>query len=304
MVVLARWAVRADVSVLQLWRRGVLPAHCTITRAYSCRLRAVILLNHRARGGGRPPLSLVLHAFEKAGWEAEVWAGNGSGWTLEATRRAVGSGADAVFGAGGDGMLATMLPALVGTQVALGVVPLGTGNVWARELGLPMQPGAAVAAQLARPAQQVDIGRLNHVPFLVVASAGLDARIVEVVEANMKGLGQAAYPLASLGLLSEIRGAKCQVVLDGEVIDLPLLAAVITNVRLYGGLVPLVPSARVDDGVLDVVLFEGTDPFQLAAHVAKVLAGQHERDANIHMCHARSIRIVSRGRPLPTAMTP
>ena len=120
-----------------------------------------------------------------------------------------------------------------------------------------------------------------------------------MVEANMKGLGQAAYPLASLGLLSEVRGAKCQVVLDGEAINLPLLAAVITNVRLYGGLVPLVPSARVDDGVLDVVLFEGSDPFQLAAHVAKVLAGQHERDANIHVCRARSIRIVSRGRPLP-----
>jgi YegS/Rv2252/BmrU family lipid kinase len=241
----------------------------------------------------------VLHAFQTASWEAEVWAGDGSGWSLKAARRAVEAGADAVFGGGGDGMLATMLPALVGTQAALGVVPLGTGNVWARELGLPMDPGAAVTAQLARPAQRVDIGRLNRVPFLVVASAGLDARIVEVVEANMKRLGQAAYPLASLGLLSEIRGVKCQVVLDGESINLPLLAAVITNVRLYGGLVPLAPGARVDDGVLDVVLFEGTDPFQLAAHVAKVLAGQHERDANIHVCRARSIRIVSHDRPLP-----
>jgi YegS/Rv2252/BmrU family lipid kinase len=241
----------------------------------------------------------VLGAFQQAGWGAEVWAGEGPGWTLAAAHRAVGSGVDAVFGAGGDGMLATMLPALLDTDTALGVVPLGTGNVWARELGLPMEPGAAVAAQLQLPARRVDIGRLNRVPFLVVASAGLDARIVEVVEASMKGLGQAAYPLASLGLLSEVRGAKCQVVLDGEEIDLPLLAAVITNVRLYGGLVPLVPRARVDDGVLDVVLFEGTDPFQLAAHVAKVLAGQHGRDANIHMCRARSIRIVSRHRPLP-----
>jgi diacylglycerol kinase (ATP) len=241
----------------------------------------------------------VLHAFEQAGWDAEIWAGSGSDWTVRAAHRAVGSGADAVFGAGGDGMLATTLPALLGTETALGVVPLGTGNVWARELGLPMEPAAAVAAQIARPAQRVDVGRLNRVPFLVVASAGLDARIVEIVEANMKRLGQAAYPLASLGLLGEIRGAKCQVVLDGEPIDLPLLAAVVSNVRLYGGLVPLVPSARVNDGLLDVVLFEGTDPFQLAAHVAKVLAGQHARDANIHVCRARSIRIVSRDRPLP-----
>src|SRR5437773_7631116 len=100
-----------------------------MTRAYSSRVRAVVLLNHRSRGGGRPPLSRVLHAFEKAGWDAEVWAGAGPDWTVDAARRAVGSGIDAVFGAGGDGMLATMLPALVGTQTALGVVPLGTGNV-------------------------------------------------------------------------------------------------------------------------------------------------------------------------------
>src|SRR5947209_3104361 len=87
-------------------RFPVLPARCVMTRAYSSHLRAVVLLNHRSRGGGRPPLSRVLHAFDKAGWEAEIWAGNGSDWTLEAARRAVGSGVDAVFGAGGDGMLA------------------------------------------------------------------------------------------------------------------------------------------------------------------------------------------------------
>lgn len=115
----------------------------------------------------------------------------------------------------------------------------------------------------------------------------------------MKGLGQAAYPLASLGLLGEVRGARCRVTLDGEEIELPLLGAVITNGRLYGGLVPLVPNARVDDGVLDVVLFEGTDPFQLAAHVARVLAGQHQRDSNIHLCRAKSISIVSPHRLLP-----
>ncbi|MGI9147124.1 MAG: diacylglycerol/lipid kinase family protein [Chloroflexota bacterium] len=262
-------------------------------------MRAVVLLNHRSRGGARPPLSRMLRAFRDGGWEAEIWAGEGSLWTLAAARRAAASGVDAIFGAGGDGMLAAMLPALVDNDTALGVVPLGTGNVWARELGLPLDPAAAITAQLQQPARRVDIGRLNHEPFLVVASAGLDARIVEVVESSMKGLGQAAYPLASLGLLGEVRGARCRVTLDGEQIELPLLGAVITNGRLYGGLVPLVPEARVDDGVLDVVLFEGTDPFQLAAHVARVLAGQHHRDANIHLCQARSINIVSRDRPLP-----
>jgi YegS/Rv2252/BmrU family lipid kinase len=196
-------------------------------------------------------------------------------------------------------VLGTILPAVRGTDTALGVVPLGTGNVWARELGLPLDPAAAIAAQLKVPPCRVDIGLLNRQPFLVVASAGLDAKIVEVVEASMKGLGQAAYPLAGLGLLGEVRGARCRVRLDAEEIEVPLLAAVVTNGRLYGGLVSLVPNARVDDGRLDVVLFEGTDPFQLAAHVARVLAGQHHRDANIHIRSAQSVRIESLDRPLP-----
>jgi YegS/Rv2252/BmrU family lipid kinase len=262
-------------------------------------LRAVVLLNHRSRGGSRPPIGRILRAFEKAGWNAEVWAGEGSDWTLEAAQRAVDLGVDAVFGAGGDGMLAAMLPALVGTNVALGVVPLGTGNVWARELGLPLDPAGAIDVQLNAPARLVDVGMLNRRPFLVVASAGLDARIVQVVEASLKGLGQAAYPLVGLGLLGEVRGARCRVQLDDEEIALPLLAAVVTNGRLYGGLIPLVPHARIDDGHLDVVLFEGTDPFQLASHVARVLAGQHQRDANIHMQSARTVKIESLDRPLP-----
>jgi YegS/Rv2252/BmrU family lipid kinase len=244
-------------------------------------------------------LGRVLGAFQLAGWEAELWAGDGPVWTLQAARRAVESGADAVFGAGGDGVLTAMLPALIGTDVALGVVPLGTGNVWARELGLPLDPAAAIAAQLKTPARRVDTGLLNGQPFLVVASAGLDARIVQVVESTLKGLGQAAYPLAGLGLLGEVRGAKCRVTLDAEQIELPLLAAVVTNGRLYGGVVPLVPKARIDDGQLDVVLFEGTDPFQLAAHVARVLAGQHQQDSSILMCTARSVHITSFDRPLP-----
>lgn len=262
-------------------------------------MRAVVLLNPRARGGARPPLARMLEAFQRADWHAEVWAGSGAEWTEAAAARAVELGVDAVFGAGGDGLLRAILPALVGTSVALGVVPLGTGNVWARELGLPLDAAAAITVQLEGAARPVDVGRLDGQPFLVVASAGLDAQIVATVEAGMKGLGQAAYPLAGLGLVGDVRGARCRVSLDAETIELSLLAAVVTNGRLYGGLVPLVPDARIDDGRLDVVLFEGTDPFQFAAHVARVLAGQHHRDPSVHVRRVQRLRIDSLDRPLP-----
>ncbi len=262
-------------------------------------MRAIVLLNPRSRAGARPPLERILASFRAAGWEAEVWAGHEPAWTVAAAGRAVSLGVDVLFGAGGDGMLASMLPALLGTETALGVVPLGTGNVWARELGLPLDPAAAIATQLARPGRRVDVGRANGRPFLVVASAGLDARIVQVVEAGLKGLGQAAYPLAGLGLVGEARGARCRATLDEAELEVPLLAAVVTNGRLYGGLVPLAPDARLDDGLLDVVLFEGADPLQFAAHVARVLAGQHRRDPAVRMHQVRTLRVESLGPPLP-----
>jgi diacylglycerol kinase family enzyme len=184
------------------------------------------------------------------------------------------------------------------TSTALGVVPLGTGNVWARELGLPMQPDSAIARQLASPAHRVDVGIANGRPFLVLASAGLDARIVQIVEGDVgsKALGQIAYPLASFALAAGIRGTQAQIWLDDEPpVTLPLLAGIVTNCRLYGGLVPLVPKARIDDGLLDVVLFAGGGPVEATTHAVRVLAGWHHPDPSLIMRPARRLRIEALG---------
>ncbi|MBV9357597.1 MAG: hypothetical protein JO023_18960, partial [Chloroflexi bacterium] len=222
--------------------------------------RAIVLVNPRSRSGSRVRLDRLLAAFRAAGWSAEIWAGDGADWTFAAASRARDMGVEAVFGAGGDGNLARILPALLHTETALGVVPLGTGNAWARELGLPLQPERAIARQLAAPPRRVDVGNANGRPFLVIASAGLDAHIVELVEgdAGTKGLGQLAYPLVGVSLAGALHGVPTRVWFDDESpIELDLLAGIVTNGRLYGGLVPMMPNARIDDGALDVALFPG-----------------------------------------------
>jgi diacylglycerol kinase (ATP) len=264
--------------------------------------RAVVLLNPRSRSGAAASVGHILAPFAKAGWSAELWAGDGVEWTATAAERARDLGVDAVFGAGGDGMLARILPALLGTPVALGVVPLGTGNVWARELRLPLQPERAIAAQLAQPARRVDIGMANLRPFLVIASAGLDARIVAHVESEVgaKGLGHLAYPLGGLVLAADVRGVTTRIWLDdAPPIQVELLAGIVSNGRLYGGLVPLVPQARIDDGVLDVALFLGAGPFEATLHAARVLAGLHVADAGVLLRQVRRARFESLGPPLP-----
>ncbi len=264
--------------------------------------RAVVLLNPRSRSGGSVPVRRLLDPFHESGWSAELWAGDGIDWTYPAALRAREMGVEAIFGAGGDGVLAQILPAVLDTDVALGVVPLGTGNVWARELRLPLNPRRAIAAQLGAPAVRVDVGMANQRPFLASASVGLDARIVELVESDTgtKALGQLAYPLAGLALASGLRGTPTRIWLnDDEPMDLILLAGMVTNGRLYGGVWPLMPQARIDDGELDVALFVGGGPLEATAHAARVLAGWHQPRSDVVMRKVSRVRFESLGQPLP-----
>lgn len=265
--------------------------------------RAVVLLNPRSRSGARAPIGRLLGSFRAAGWTAELWAGDDPDWTTVAAQRARDLRVEAIFGAGGDGLLARILPAVLHTETALGVVPLGTGNVWARELGLPLQPERAIAQQLAGLPRRVDVGTANGRPFLANASVGLDARIVQLVEgdAATKALGQLAYPLTGFSLAAGLRGALTRVWLDQDApFELELLAGIVINGRLYGGVVPLVPDARIDDGLLDVVLFPGSGALEATAHAARVLAGLHHTDASVLMRRARYLRLETLAAPLPT----
>jgi diacylglycerol kinase (ATP) len=262
--------------------------------------RAIVLVNPRSRSGGRAPIDRIFRAFRDAGWTAELWAGEGLDWVAEATQRAVALGVGAVFGAGGDGLLAAMLPALLEREVALGVVPLGTGNVWARELALPLDLEGAIAAQLACQPARVDLGRANGRLFLVIASVGFDAQIVGLVEAGSKALGQLAYPLAGVALAGAVRGVRCRIRFDDEPPrELELLAGLATNGRLYGGLVALAPEARLDDGLLDVVVFEGSGRSDAATHVARVLAGTHRGSRGVVAARVRRLDVESLGPPVP-----
>ena len=103
-------------------------------------------------------------------------------------------------------------------------------------------------------------------------------------DASPKAWGQIAYPLVGLSLAPGLRGTPTRVWLDDEPpLDIDMLAGIVSNGRLYGGVVPLLPNARLDDGALDVALFHGGSPFDATAHAARVLAGRHQGNPNVIM---------------------
>jgi YegS/Rv2252/BmrU family lipid kinase len=183
--------------------------------------------------------------------------------------------------------------------VPLGVVPLGTGNVWARELGLPLDPGRAIVAQLANRPRAIDVGCVNGRPFLSIASAGFDAEIVRQVESTSKALGQLAYPITALQMASALHATPARVWIDSEPVrQMQLLAGIVMNAHLYAGILPLGSRSQLDDGRLELVLFTG-GPLELAGQIASLLAGHQPEDAQAFVRHVTRVRIEAISTPMP-----
>jgi diacylglycerol kinase family enzyme len=183
--------------------------------------------------------------------------------------------------------------------VPLGVVRLGTGNVWARELGLPLDPGRAIAAQLANRLRAIDVGCVNGRPFLSIASAGFDAEIVRQVESNSKALGQLAYPITALQMASALHATPARVWIDSEPVrQMQLLAGIVMNAHLYGGRLATRVAESAGRRRLELVLFTG-GPLELAGQIASLVAGHQREDAQAFVRHVTSVRIEAISTPMP-----
>lgn len=192
-----------------------------------------------------------------------------------AVRAAVQTHATAVFVAGGDGSLGSLGGELAGTATALGCLPIGTANVFARELGLPLptpwNPQALVQGALAQVdggVRRMDVGRCNGLPFLAWAGIGLDAYITQHFEYGRRFARQYGFlynTWAAIANTRHWRGSLAHVRAAGRAIhgDFFLLSA--ANISRYaGGLARFTPHVLLDDGVLDLWLVPGQAFFKMA----------------------------------------
>lgn len=198
----------------------------------------------------------------------------GAGRTLAA--QAVAEGFDTIIAAGGDGTVNEVLNGLADApqgleRARLGVLPLGTVNVFARELGLPLDFTGAWRVLEAGRERRVDLpeveftaedGRPVRRAFAQLAGAGLDARAIERVDwEQKKRIGPLAYVLAGFNALA---GDKPVISAAGDGRSGRGELVLIGNGRFYGGHFNLFPQARLDDGLLDVTLFPRADLATLA----------------------------------------
>jgi YegS/Rv2252/BmrU family lipid kinase len=237
----------------------------------------------------------------QAGWDAPLW--------LETTvddpgigmcKQAVDEGCEVVFVCGGDGSVMAAATALAGTDVPMAIVPLGTGNLLARNLNLPLDDEAAsLRIGIHGATRHIDVGAIESKRFVVMAGLGFDAAIMrDAPERLKKTVGWPAYVVSAA---KHLRGRRISVTItidDNEPIERRVRTVLVGNVgRLQGGLL-LLPSARIDDGVLDIAVLAPRNALDWARLTGRVLRRADVPDQRMERFRGKHVVIeASRAQP-------
>jgi diacylglycerol kinase (ATP) len=207
-------------------------------------------------------------------------------------------GYDAIVAAGGDGTIRNAAAGLIGTDMPLGIIPVGTGNVLAHEIGLARTPAAVARMLLEGPVARVACAQANGEPFLLMVGAGFDARVVGALDQRLKSrLGKVAYAGPLLGAI--IRPADTlMVTVDGR--RHVATWAVIANARHYGGRFVLAPRTAILERGLEAILFKTRSRAVLLTQLMSLAAGRLEPRA----AHGGNIEMLACSRATVTAHHP
>jgi YegS/Rv2252/BmrU family lipid kinase len=207
-------------------------------------------------------------------------------------RRALEAGADLLFVWGGDGMVQRCADAVAGTGVPLAILPAGTANLFASNLGIPQDLEAAVELGLHGRRRTLDVGVLNGERFTVMAGTGFDARMIAEADAGLKDrLGRAAYVVTGARNLHPPM-ARAKIDVDGERwFKGDASCVLLGNVgRIMGG-IRAFDDARPDDGLIEIGVVTAESPLQWARVMARMTLGRSERSPYVEVRQGREFRI-------------
>jgi diacylglycerol kinase (ATP) len=274
----------------------------------------------------RHELSNVVAFLSRCGWTVALQETSEPMEATELARQAVNRGARVVIAAGGDGTVNEVANGLMNTDVVLGVLPVGTTNSWALQMGIPalnpVLPGMQVVKliadleeRIARPLPvnyyrkvlldaarvlvegrtvAIDVGEISGRYFLMWAGIGLDAAILESISLKEKrALGSWAYVFNAIGLGYRYPGADVWLNLDGKVVKINSPLVVVSNIQLYGGVMAIGAKAYVNDAKLDVCVFKGDGFFTFVQHAVNILSHRHLKDPKVEYYQCSEIAVDS-----------
>ncbi|GAA1986083.1 YegS/Rv2252/BmrU family lipid kinase [Amycolatopsis minnesotensis] len=207
--------------------------------------------------------------------------------------RAGGGGLDALVVLGGDGAVHQGVQFCAGTPVALGIVPSGTGNDFARALGVPDDPLAAVdevvAALRAGARHRMDLGQVDGTWFATVLCAGFDALVSERANRLRWPAGPRRYDLAIIAELARFRARPVTLTTETTRLRLDATLVAVGNTAWYGGGIPICPRADATDGLFDLTVVGEVGRADLVAMLPKLRTGRHLDHPAVRTLRAASV---------------
>jgi YegS/Rv2252/BmrU family lipid kinase len=197
---------------------------------------------------------------------------------------------DVVYAVGGDGTVHEVAKRLVGRRLALGILPTGSGNGFARHIHLPMEAGASLRACRGGRIVTIDTAAVNGVPFLGVLGTGFDALIAHRFAASTVR-GFRTYAQIGFGAFFAYRPEEVEIIVDGESFTASVFTVVVANSSQFGNDATIAPDASVTDGLLDIVIIGKVGFWGACALLPRLLRRTIHRSRHVTILRGRHIEI-------------
>lgn len=231
-------------------------------------------------------------------WDSiEMKLTEGPGHARTLAREAAERGDSVVIAVGGDGTANEVAWGLLGTETAMALVPAGSGNGLARTLGIPLDFKPALVALQAGERRRMDVGFINDRLFLNVAGAGFDADVAHAFHQHGKRGGRRgvlSYTRLCFQMLLSYQANEWRAETDGGGFEGRALIVVVANGRQYGGGARVAPRARLDDGILNLVVLEQAPLFEILWGARRAFFGNLEKFRPYRHFPARHVVIEAR----------
>ena len=244
----------------------------------------------RSQPRPRAKAQAALAVVAAHGDHPEVFVTEGVGHARELAKTAVRRGMRLVLAWGGDGTMNEVASALVFDDVPLGIIPAGSGNGLARELGIARRPEQAIADALAAEARPIDVGELEGRYFVNIAGIGFDAHIAAQFAAATRR-GFVGYAGITARALTGYVPLEYRISSRGATQTVRAVLVTIANSAQFGNGALIAPGARVDDGELDLVVFEERSRFKTVCALPRLFNGTVGQVRGCHISRVREVTV-------------
>lgn len=253
------------------------------------------------RGRGARAAQPAASALRAAGFSVRTVLGADAADALVRARAAVEGGTGALIAVGGDGMAGLALRAAAGTRTPLGLVAVGTGNDFARALGLPVREPAAAGRMIADALKcgrlrDIDLGQVGDRWFGTVLASGFDSRVNDRGNRMRWPTGRLKYDLAMIAELASFRPVPYRIRLDdGKVREVEATLVAVGNGTSYGGGMRICPGADLTDGLFDITVVGDCSRTTLLRVFPRVYRGTHVGHPKVTVLRAARVEIAAEG---------